>query len=96
MKMIVAVSKKNKKCNKPIYAKKKEIHHRNSMKHYSTIKNYNDYETVFILASKKDEKWHYAMNVILLKYSCRQHTRMKASVVNGGNDDEYFSFKIFL
>lgn len=62
MKMIVAVSKKNKKCNKPKTlahlkcAKKKEIHHRNSMKHYSTIKNYNDYETIFILASKKDEK----------------------------------------
>lgn len=67
MKMIVAVSKKNKKCNKPKCAKKKEIHHRNSMKHYSTIKNYNDYETIFILASKKDEKMALCYECNLVK-----------------------------
>ena len=28
---------------------KKQIGHTNAMKHYFSIKNYNDYETVFML-----------------------------------------------
>lgn len=36
-----------------------------------SIKNYNDYETVFILKVKNMKKWHYAMNSVLLKYACQ-------------------------
>ena len=35
---------------------KKQIDHTNAIKHYLSIKNYNDYETVFILKVKNMKK----------------------------------------